>query len=67
MVSTQSQSRSLNDRTNVSYICVFILFTVIGMNLILQVGTQADLPPVPPGKFEFSFELECQYKIDFYQ
>lgn len=25
------------------------------MNLILQVGTQADLPPVPPGKFAFSF------------
>lgn len=26
------------------------------MNLILQVGTQADLPPVPPGKLAFSLE-----------
>lgn len=29
--------------------CHFLYHIVIGMNLILQVGTQADLPPVPPG------------------
>ena len=29
--------------------CHFLFHIVIGMNLILQVGTQADLPPVPPG------------------
>ncbi|XP_013180620.1 PREDICTED: laccase-5 isoform X2 [Papilio xuthus] len=28
--------------------CHFIFHIVIGMNLILHVGTQADLPPVPP-------------------
>ncbi|KAH8349337.1 hypothetical protein KR067_009982, partial [Drosophila pandora] len=29
--------------------CHFLFHIVIGMNLILQVGTNADLPPVPPG------------------
>ncbi|TMW45004.1 hypothetical protein DOY81_009915 [Sarcophaga bullata] len=29
--------------------CHFLFHIVIGMNLILQVGTTADLPPVPPG------------------
>lgn len=28
--------------------CHFLFHIVIGMNLVLQVGTQADLPPVPP-------------------
>uniref|UniRef100_A0A182SJN8 Plastocyanin-like domain-containing protein n=2 Tax=Anopheles TaxID=7164 RepID=A0A182SJN8_9DIPT len=28
--------------------CHFLFHIVIGMNLILQVGTLADLPPVPP-------------------
>lgn len=28
--------------------CHFLYHIVIGMNLILQVGTHADLPPVPP-------------------
>ncbi|KAH1017377.1 hypothetical protein HUJ05_008024 [Dendroctonus ponderosae] len=28
--------------------CHFLFHIVIGMNLILQVGTHADLPPVPP-------------------
>lgn len=29
--------------------CHFLFHIVIGMDLILQVGTHADLPPVPPG------------------
>ncbi|XP_037886891.1 oxidoreductase OpS5 [Glossina fuscipes] len=29
--------------------CHFLFHIVIGMNLILQVGTNADMPPVPPG------------------
>lgn len=29
--------------------CHFLYHIVIGMNLILQVGTQTDLPPIPPG------------------
>lgn len=28
--------------------CHFLYHIVIGMNLILQVGSQADLPPIPP-------------------
>ncbi|XP_041977206.1 laccase-5-like [Aricia agestis] len=28
--------------------CHFLFHIVIGMNVVLQVGTQADLPPVPP-------------------
>lgn len=28
--------------------CHFLFHIVIGMNLVLHVGTQADLPPVPP-------------------
>lgn len=28
--------------------CHFLFHITIGMNLILQVGTHADLPPVPP-------------------
>lgn len=28
--------------------CHFLFHIVIGMNLVLQVGTHADLPPVPP-------------------
>lgn len=28
--------------------CHFLFHIVIGMNLILHVGTHADLPPVPP-------------------
>lgn len=28
--------------------CHFLFHVTIGMNLILHVGTQADLPPVPP-------------------
>lgn len=29
--------------------CHFLYHIVIGMNLIFQVGTQSDLPPIPPG------------------
>nr|XP_022900258.1 laccase [Onthophagus taurus] len=29
--------------------CHFLFHIAIGMNLVLQVGTNADLPPVPPG------------------
>ncbi|XP_011177989.1 uncharacterized protein LOC105209329 isoform X1 [Zeugodacus cucurbitae] len=29
--------------------CHFLFHITIGMNLVLQVGTNADLPPVPPG------------------
>ncbi|KAG5900336.1 hypothetical protein JTB14_026344 [Gonioctena quinquepunctata] len=29
--------------------CHFLFHIVIGMNLIIHVGTQSDLPPIPPG------------------
>ena len=28
--------------------CHFLFHIAIGMNLVIHVGTQADLPPVPP-------------------
>lgn len=29
--------------------CHFQFHIVIGMNLVIHIGTQADLPPIPPG------------------
>lgn len=53
--------------------CHFLFHVTIGMNLILHVGTQADLPPVPPNfptcgdhlYVELKFAFEYRYKLFF--
>lgn len=51
--------------------CHFLFHIVIGMNLVLQVGTPADVPPVPPGfptcgnhRPEISLDIDNQYPKD---